>query len=59
MRSTDIIIADYASGSRISYVASRKIRLILDDFATILHQPWLGFLDARDGHLQDRAQLDE
>src|SRR5271165_4614660 len=48
---------------RISDVASRKIRLILDDFATGLYEPEPGFLDVINRYFQNwsqrRAQFDE
>jgi len=41
---------------RILDVASGKIRLILDDFATVLHQPELGFFDIVHSDFKDRTQ---
>ncbi len=41
---------------RIFDIASWKIRLILDDVATILYQPELGVFDIVNGHFQHRPE---
>ena len=37
-------------------IASRKVRLVLDDLATLLRQPGLGFFNILDRHLQHGAE---
>ena len=41
---------------RILDLASWKTRLILDDLATVLHQPQLGFFDVADRDFEHRSQ---